>query len=48
MKERSVGATTNYNKENDQISAGIFQYKNYRIKHSGAIQADFFQFLVAG
>jgi hypothetical protein len=44
MKERSVTAATNYNKENEQISARIFQQKNY----SGAIQADFFQFLVAG
>jgi hypothetical protein len=48
MKERSVTAATNYNKENEQISARIFQEKNYRIKHSGAIQADFFQFFVAG
>jgi hypothetical protein len=48
MKERSVTAATNYNRENEQISAGIFQYKNYRIKYSGVIQADFFLFLVAG
>jgi hypothetical protein len=33
MKERSVSAVTYDNKENEQISAGIFKYKNYRIQH---------------